>query len=110
MPNGVVEPGNVLPAPSKSLVLAPMIGLMKREARSDVFRGSPRNRQPSHDPARAKIEPFANDRLEIDHFSGGLKFIIVPSISLQLAVSKRSKAGNGQGIVWIELEVVFVSP
>jgi len=80
MPNGVVEPGKVLPAPSKSLVLAPMIGLMKRETRPDAISGSPRNRQPSHDPARAKAELFANDLLEIDHFSRGIKFFILPSI------------------------------
>jgi hypothetical protein len=72
MPNGVVAPGNVLPAPNKSLVLAPMIGLTKREARSEDFSGSPRNLQPSHDPARAKIERFANDLREIDHFSASL--------------------------------------
>jgi hypothetical protein len=78
MPNGVVEPGNVLPAPNKSLVLAPMIGLMKREARPDAVSGSPRNRQPNHDPARAKMELFANDLLDIDHFSRGLKFFIFP--------------------------------
>ena len=78
MPNGVVEPGNVLPAPSKSLVLAPMIGLMKREARPDATSGSPRNPRPSHDPARVKMELFANDLLDIDHVSRGLKFFIVP--------------------------------
>jgi DNA-binding PadR family transcriptional regulator len=54
MPKGVVEPGKVLPAPGNSLVLAPMNGLIKRDARPGFFRGSPRNRHPSHDPARAK--------------------------------------------------------
>jgi len=71
MPNGVAEPGNVLPAPNKSLVLAPMIGLMKREARSDAISDWPRSRQPSHLPARAKMEFFANDLLEIGQLSRG---------------------------------------
>ena len=81
MPNGVAEPGNVLPAPSKSLVLVPMIGLMKREARSDAISDWARNRQPSHDPARAKMEFFANDLLEIDQLSRGRELFISPHCS-----------------------------
>jgi hypothetical protein len=75
-------------------VLAPMIGLMKREARAVGFSRSPRNRQPSKEPAKARMEPFANDLREINHFSDSLKFFIVHTIYRSLAVLKRSKVSS----------------
>jgi hypothetical protein len=45
------------------------------------------------------MEPFANDLREIDHFPGSLEFFIVFSISLELAVSKRSEAAIDAGKV-----------
>ena len=88
MPNGVVAPGKVLPAPSNSLVLAPMIGLIKLEARpaaSQRFSAQARlvNSQRNAIPIR---EFFVNSRREIDRCVAGLMHFIVTPISFRQSV------------------------
>src|SRR5580692_10584782 len=80
MPNGVVAPGNVLPAPSKSLVLAPMMGLMKRETRFEALSDAPGRWRAIQRDAIPMSEPFVNDRREIDRRFSRLKFFIVTPV------------------------------
>jgi hypothetical protein len=59
------------------LVLAPMSGLMKREARSKALEDSPRSPLPDRSDDIQMREPFANDRREIKRLFGRLMFFIV---------------------------------
>ena len=62
MPNGVAAPGNVLPSPNNELVLAPMSGLMYREARLVSFRGTASSlRRDKSDDNQMRV-PLLNDR------------------------------------------------
>ena len=84
--------GKVLPSPNAMLVLAPMSGLMNREAGFEPFCDSVPNPRRNQNDAIPMSEPFANDRRVIDRLFGRwMFFIVTPFSSCQchLAVSIR---------------------